>query len=420
MEDERGGLAVEVGAARERVAQVLVARDVGEDPQLDLAVVGGDQRQVRRTGHERAPDPPAERRPDRDVLEVRVRRGEPAGRGHGLVERGVEAAVGGHQGRQRVDVRRAQLGVDPPFEQLVDHRMGRAQVLEDRRVGRVAGLGPLALGQVELEEQDLLELLGTAEIELVPDVDVDLRLEPRDLGGELGGEDPEGVEVERDAGRLHPGQDRDQRQLDLGIEAIETVVDESLLEWRPDRQGGQGLQADAGGAVQLGDRREDQVELLGDHVGDRLAAQRGVEDIRRDLRVEGDRRGRRVRVVGDPRDEERLDLVADHRDRQPVEQASQRRGIVGAFDRDGPPVHAGQGERQGCAAARSRIVEQEPDPDRRLRREPRLEGRDRIPLMDLDPPRVGDRGSERGREVAGLDGRGRDRDPPVGRRPLVG
>ena len=138
VEHQRRGLAVEVGVAGERVAQVLVARHVGEDPQLDLAVVGGDQRQVVATGHERAPDPSPERGPDRDVLEVRVGRRQAAGRGDGLVERRVEAAVGGHQRRQRVDVGRAQLGVDPPLEELVDHRVRRSQVLEDRRVGRVA------------------------------------------------------------------------------------------------------------------------------------------------------------------------------------------------------------------------------------------------------------------------------------------
>ncbi len=74
MEHEGGGLAMEVGVARERIAQVLVARDVGEDAQLDLAVVGGDQRQVLAAGHEGPPDPPSERRPDGDVLEVRVGR----------------------------------------------------------------------------------------------------------------------------------------------------------------------------------------------------------------------------------------------------------------------------------------------------------------------------------------------------------
>ena len=67
-----GGLAVDVGLALERVAEVLVAAHVGEDPELDLAVVGGDQRRVRRAGDERVADAPAERRPDRDVLEVGV------------------------------------------------------------------------------------------------------------------------------------------------------------------------------------------------------------------------------------------------------------------------------------------------------------------------------------------------------------
>ena len=227
---------MEVGTARERVAEVLVARDVGEDPQLDLAVVGGDQGEVRGAGHERPPDPPAERRPDRDVLEVRVGRREAPGRRDGLVERRVEAAVGGHQDRQRVDVRRAQLRVDPPLEQLVDHRMGRAQVLEHRRVGRVAGLGALALRQVQLEEEDLLELLGAAEVELVADVGVDLGLEPRDLGRELGRQDLQRVEVERDPGRLHPGQDRDERQLDLRVEAVQPVLDQPPFERRRGRR----------------------------------------------------------------------------------------------------------------------------------------------------------------------------------------
>ena len=66
--------AVDVLAGGEGLLEVLVARDVGEDPQLDLGVVGGEQGQVRRAGDERAPDAPAELGPDRDVLEVRVDR----------------------------------------------------------------------------------------------------------------------------------------------------------------------------------------------------------------------------------------------------------------------------------------------------------------------------------------------------------
>ena len=152
--------------------------------------------------------------------------------------------------------------------------MGRAQVLEHRRVGRVAGLGPLALGQVQLEEQDLLELLGAAEVELVADVEVDLGLEPRDLGRELPGQHVERLEVERDAGRLHPRQDRDERQLDLAYRRSRPSSTEPPLERLADGERGERLEAGPGGAVELGDRRQDEVELLGDDVGDRLAAQR--------------------------------------------------------------------------------------------------------------------------------------------------
>ena len=93
VEDAGGGLAMDVGPARERVLEVLVARHVGEDPQLDLRVVGGEQDQVRLAGHERAADLAPELGADRDVLEVRIGRRQPAGRGDGLVERRVQPTV---------------------------------------------------------------------------------------------------------------------------------------------------------------------------------------------------------------------------------------------------------------------------------------------------------------------------------------
>ena len=72
----------------------------------------------------------------------------------------------------------------PPVEDLVDRRVRRPELLEHRRVGREAGLGAPAAGQVQLVEEDLLELLGAADGELVADVVVDLLLEPGDLGAE--------------------------------------------------------------------------------------------------------------------------------------------------------------------------------------------------------------------------------------------
>ena len=89
-----------------------------------------------------------------------------------------------HQ-RQGVDVGALELRVQPPVEEHGDHRVGGPQLLEDRGIGRVAGLGALAARQVELVEEDLLELLGAAERELVADRVVDVRLEPRDLVPEV-------------------------------------------------------------------------------------------------------------------------------------------------------------------------------------------------------------------------------------------
>ena len=177
---------MDVLARRERLLEVLVARHVGEDPQLDLAVVGGQEGHVGRAGHEGPPDPPAERR-------VRIgmfwrfgsedeRRPVAATAWWNVVWRRPSAA---EEARQRLDVRAAQLGVEPPVEELADHRVRRAQLLEDRRVGRVAGLRPLALRQVQLVEEDLLQLLGAAQVELVADVGVDLRLQAGDLRREL-------------------------------------------------------------------------------------------------------------------------------------------------------------------------------------------------------------------------------------------
>ena len=62
---------------RERLAQLRLAGDVREDPQLDLRVVGRESREPG-LGDEGAADLAAELGADRDRLEVRVRGREPA------------------------------------------------------------------------------------------------------------------------------------------------------------------------------------------------------------------------------------------------------------------------------------------------------------------------------------------------------
>ncbi len=68
---------VDVLAALEGLAQQLLAREVGEDAQLDLRVVDREQA-VPGRGHERRAQLAPERRADRDVLQVRALRREPA------------------------------------------------------------------------------------------------------------------------------------------------------------------------------------------------------------------------------------------------------------------------------------------------------------------------------------------------------
>ena len=69
------GLRVHVLAAQEDVAQHLLVGDVGEDAQLDLAVVGGEQAGAA-LGDEAGADRAADLGADRDVLQVRVGAGE--------------------------------------------------------------------------------------------------------------------------------------------------------------------------------------------------------------------------------------------------------------------------------------------------------------------------------------------------------
>ncbi len=89
------------------------------------------------------------------------------------------------------------------------------QVGERVGVGRVAGLDLLRLRQPELGEEHLLELLGRAEVELVPDDRVGRLLGRLDLAVERGRHLREVVDVGRDADPLHLGQHVLERQLDL-------------------------------------------------------------------------------------------------------------------------------------------------------------------------------------------------------------
>ena len=77
---------VDVEAVGEGLPQLRDVGDMGEHAQLDLAVVGRDQL-VPGVGDEGGADLAALLGADRDVLQVRLGRGQPPGRGRGRARR---------------------------------------------------------------------------------------------------------------------------------------------------------------------------------------------------------------------------------------------------------------------------------------------------------------------------------------------
>ena len=88
------------------------------------------------------------------------------------------------------------------------------QRLQRVGVGGVAGPGAPGLRHAELVEQHHLELLGRAEVDLLAEHRVRLAGRLVDRGAELRLQGLQVVDVDRDAGLLHPGQRAEQRQLD--------------------------------------------------------------------------------------------------------------------------------------------------------------------------------------------------------------
>ena len=179
--------------------------DMGQQPQLDLAIVGTDQH-VARFGNEDAADARALLRADRDVLQIGVVAGNApgAGRGHGVGS--VHAAGGGVDFLdQRVGVGRFQLGELPPFE----HARGQIVAGIGQRLQRVGVRPPrarrraLAAGEFELIEQHLAQLLGAGETKNPAGELVRIDFHGRHAHAEIGRHAAQFGFVHAYAGRLH-------------------------------------------------------------------------------------------------------------------------------------------------------------------------------------------------------------------------
>ena len=158
-EDLRGGPGVDVFIALKGLDQRGISAHMGEDAQFDLGVIG--RKQARPAfGDERLSDLPPDLGAYGDVLEVRLTARKPAGRGHGLVERGVKPAGFriDHQ-RKRVDIGRLEFCERSVFQDLSRQRMDRRQFFKHVHIGREPGLGLFGRREPQFYEQDIRELL---------------------------------------------------------------------------------------------------------------------------------------------------------------------------------------------------------------------------------------------------------------------
>ncbi|CRI63432.1 hypothetical protein THIOKS11320081 [Thiocapsa sp. KS1] len=219
-EDLGGGRAMDIEPAREGREQTLVAREMRHDPQLDLRVVGGEQ-EVSRLGDEGAADPATLVGADRDVLQIRVAGGEPAGRGHGLMVRGMDpAGVRVDHLTQLVGVGGFQLREAAVLQDQIRQRMAVGGELFEHRL-RGGGCAGRCLGdhrQSQFLEEDGPDLLGRAHVETPPGRLVGPDLDLLDALGKLSALHGEQIRIDPHAVALHAREDGDQGDLDLPVE----------------------------------------------------------------------------------------------------------------------------------------------------------------------------------------------------------
>ena len=84
VEDPPGRAGVNVLTVFKVLLEVLIPRNVGKNPEFHLGIVGGEDLPAVMTRHKGLPDQAAFRKTDRDVLQVRVNGGKPAGLGQRL------------------------------------------------------------------------------------------------------------------------------------------------------------------------------------------------------------------------------------------------------------------------------------------------------------------------------------------------
>ena len=155
-------------------------------------------------------------RPNGDVLQIRVGRGEPAGRRDGLVKARVHAmGLGIDQQWQGIDVGAFELAELTKLQDLWDDGMLVAQAFEDRRVCRVAAFGLPATGEIQVFKEKSGQLLRRVDVDRpVGDVG-DLLVQPLQLVVQFARDLLQVGQIDRHPGQLHLRQHGNERHLEI-------------------------------------------------------------------------------------------------------------------------------------------------------------------------------------------------------------
>ena len=200
-----------------------------DQPQLDLAVIGIEQRAALRRDKEPA-HLPAERRAHGDILQIRLRGRNASGTRFGLAVAGVDPAVRRDRFQQSLDIGRAELCQLTVLQHQINDRVLVAEPFEHLRIRGPAGFGFLSGRQMKLLEQDHAELLRRKNVKFPPCLRINARLQIRDLGFQTRAELFNAFLVDAHAGMLHIREHLDQRQLDLPQQRLHALLNDLLLQ----------------------------------------------------------------------------------------------------------------------------------------------------------------------------------------------
>ena len=216
-EDLACGGGVDILPFAEGALHGLVVSDVGQYPQLDLAVVRVYQHTAG-TGHKHLADFRPQVRADRNILQIGVCRGKSSGCRHQILEGGVDAAIGGDDLHQTVGIGAFELREHPVIHNGRDNGVLVLQLFQNIGIGGIAGFRLLGGGQPQLFKQQHPQLLGGLDIKGAIGIAINQGLAVRNPGFQHFSKLGQLVFVDGNAPALHPVEHGAQGQLDLPVE----------------------------------------------------------------------------------------------------------------------------------------------------------------------------------------------------------